>query len=104
MVLVGVAMGQLATGCKAADRLSEREVVVYFQPGTTEQQNQDVYDRCASVPHSSPEPLPGSLRRSSVRLTEARFVVQPASDANLKLLYDCLQQFSYVRGVSQPGM
>ena len=98
-----VALGLAATGCKAADALSTQEVVVRFVPGSTEADDLRVQQTCGVVPHASPEPIPAH-QNAGQALTDVRFLVHPATDANLGRLYECLSGFHYVLGVDPTGM
>ena len=82
---VGVAL----TGCKASKELTSREVFVHLKADTTEAQNTALVEKCSTVPHASPAPLPPRVQKLSIRFREARFVVQPGTDRNLSKLYEC---------------
>jgi hypothetical protein len=80
-------------GCRATQALSEREVVVHFQVGTSLADKARVAEGCSTVPRASPEPLPASADSPQARLNEVRFRVDTASQQDIQRLYACLRRF-----------
>jgi hypothetical protein len=100
--LVALALA-LAAGCgHLADNLRQREIVVRFVPGATPAQHREVRSACDHFTNARPEPLPTSTLRS-VRLSDVRFRVDDADDAELARLESCLTRFRFVQGVDDTG-
>jgi hypothetical protein len=78
-------------GCKYAANLSKVEWVVIFKPGATQAQHRVVLDSCSNIPHVDPEPL-GTGTLESEQLSNVRFRVDNATDADLAKLSVCLEQ------------
>ena len=105
-VLLGLGLAAAATGCKAADALATREVIVHFAPGSPESAHVEVQQTCGVVPHVSPEPIPPESR-GGPSLTDVSFLVKPGTDSNLKALFDCIGQPRFrgvVLGYDAPDM
>lgn len=92
----------LLTGCgRYGDRLRQRELVVHFEPGATQQQHLAARDACTGLPNTSPEPI-GSDTRQSSRLNNVRFRIDNASYRELARLTECLNRQPGVRGFDIP--
>lgn len=94
----------LLAGCgRYGDRLRQRELVVHFEPGATQEQHVAARDACSSIPHTSPEPF-GSATSKASRLNNVRFRIDDASYRDLARLTGCLNQQPGVRGIDIPEM
>jgi hypothetical protein len=96
----------LLSACKATDALSTQEIVVHFAPNSPELAHVQVQQTCGLLPNVSPEPIP-SPETSGQAMTDVHFLVKPASDFNIKRLYDCLGQEQFrgvVIGYDNPDM
>lgn len=92
----------LLAGCgRYGDRLRQRELVVHFEPGATQQQHLAARDACTGFPNTSPEPI-GSDTRQSSRLNNVRFRIDNASYRELARLTECLNRQPGVRGFDIP--
>jgi hypothetical protein len=83
------------SGCRYSAALSKREVVVVFQPHATQAQHRLVLASCGNITDVAPEAM-GNGQLPSELMSNVRFRIDHASDANLGRLYDCLLQFSFV--------
>ena len=100
---LAVAATGLAAGCgHLAANLAQRELVVRFVPGATPAQHLEVRSACDHFANATPEPLPTSTLRS-VQLSNVRFRVDKADDADLARLESCLTRFRFVAGVDDTG-
>jgi hypothetical protein len=94
-----VAAGWSVAGCgHLGANLRQREIVVRFAPDATPEQHRAVRAACDHVPGTTAEPLPTSTL-ASVRLSDVRFRVDDADDAQLAKLEACLSKFPFVAGV-----
>lgn len=92
----------LLAGCgRYGDKLRQRELVVHFEPGATQQQHLAARAACSGVPHTSPEPIGSDTRQSSL-LNNVRFRIDNASYRELARLTECLNRQPGVRGIDIP--
>lgn len=91
-VLVGAT---LLSGCKYSDALSKRELVVVFEPHATQDQHRLVLASCGDITDAVPEAM-GDGKLESELMSNVRFRIDHASDANLGRLLTCIKQFPFV--------
>jgi hypothetical protein len=94
-----LALGWGVAGCgHLGASLRQREIVVRFSPGATPEQHRAVRAACDHFAGTTAEPLPTSTL-ASVRLSDVRFRVDDATDAQLAKLEACLSKFPFVAGI-----
>jgi hypothetical protein len=94
-----LAVGAGVAGCgHLGANLRQREIVVRFAPDATPEQHRAVRAACDHFPGTTAEPQPTSTL-ASVRLSDVRFRVDNATDAQLAKLEACLSKFPFVTGV-----
>jgi hypothetical protein len=94
----------VATAVTAACGLvyAKREIVVHFTPQATSQQHAAARTACAhAAPNVSPEPIDHTRYPSSL-VSDIRFRVDKASDADLAKLSECLRKQPGVVGMDDP--
>jgi len=97
-----VLAGALTVGCTGFNKaFGEREAIVTFRQGTPDSVRLAVRNACSHVPRAIPEPLPTDNKLSDY-LSNVRFRIDNASDAELASLETCLGKFSSVVGVETP--
>jgi hypothetical protein len=100
VIASGLAVLGLASGCaKFNAALGKQEVVVQFQAGTAEATRLKVRAACSHIPNSRPEPLPTD-HLASDNLYNVIYRVDQADDAQLAELYQCLQRYPAVAGIT----
>ena len=93
----------MLSGCKYGAALSKRELVVVFQPHATQDQHRLVLASCGNIPDAVPEPM-GNGTLPSELMSNVRFRIDHASDANLGRLLTCIDQFrAFVHDHRHPG-
>jgi hypothetical protein len=101
-VLALTVVGSLA-GCNTS-AFTKQELVVYFQPGTTQAQKLTALHNCE---HATPEAVPEPVDTSSVaadQVGDIRFRIDHANDKEVSILEDCLHKQVGIQGVDIPDL
>ncbi len=102
MVAVALVLVPLLAGCgRYGERLRQRELVVHFEPGATQEQHVAAREACTGIPNTSPEPIDSSTTKAG-RLNNVRFRIDDASQRDLSRLTECLSRQPGVRGIDIP--
>jgi hypothetical protein len=100
LLLVGVYY--LTTLAHNGGGLGQREVVVVFAPAASQEQHASVLKICGHVRNATPEPM-GSAKQLSARVSNVRFRIDRASDADVAQLLTCVQAQPGVVGFDVPS-
>ena len=99
VVVIAVAVSALAGCAKFDAALGQQELVVTFQPATSQQAMMKARDACAHLPGATAEAVPTSLNATEGTY-DVRYRINQATDAQIAKLEQCLSQFPSVVGVN----
>jgi hypothetical protein len=91
------------SGCHATSGLSKEEIVVVFNPGTTQADHTAVWMACQNLPGIAEEPLVSTSKYKSTLLNNVRFRVDKASNYQQQQLFACLTKQKSVSGYNTDG-
>jgi hypothetical protein len=103
VTVAGAAAMAGLTGCHATSGLSNEEIVVQFNPGSTQADHAAVWTACKTLPGITEEPLVSTSKYKSTLLNNVRFQVGKATNYQLQQLYSCLSKQKSVSGYNTDG-